>query len=132
MVEAAGLSSRLIEAYHGFWTLYFEEQFGNWLSELGFRLMRWLDYPLTRVRARQRLPRAGGEARVKWPPHHRRAQVAKLLVVLAAEVAMAPPLLAVTLLLGRAPEPLLALQNHFKRRALWWIHPEAHRGPPQP
>ncbi|HVE86848.1 MAG TPA: hypothetical protein VND93_28530 [Myxococcales bacterium] len=69
---------------------------------------------------------------MKWPPRHRRAQVAKLVVVLAAEVAMAPPLIAVTLLLGRAPEPLLALQNHVRRRALRWIHPEARRAPPQP
>lgn len=48
MVEEAGLSSRSLQAYHGFWTLYFEEQFANRLPELGFRLMRLLDYPLTR------------------------------------------------------------------------------------
>jgi cyclopropane fatty-acyl-phospholipid synthase-like methyltransferase len=48
MVEEAGLSSRSLEAYHGFWTLYFEEQFANRLPELGFRLMRLFDYPLTR------------------------------------------------------------------------------------
>jgi cyclopropane fatty-acyl-phospholipid synthase-like methyltransferase len=48
MVSAAGLSSRALEAYHGFWTLYFEEQFANRLPELGFRLLRWLDLPLTR------------------------------------------------------------------------------------
>lgn len=62
---------------------------------------------------------------MRWPPPRRRAQLAKLAAVLAAEVAMAPPLLAVTLVLGRAPEPLLALQNRFRQRALRWIHPEA-------
>lgn len=61
---------------------------------------------------------------MSWPPPHRRAQLAKLAAVLAAEVAMAPPLLAVTFVLGRAPEGLLALQNRFRRRALWWLHPE--------
>ncbi|HYV45852.1 MAG TPA: class I SAM-dependent methyltransferase [Myxococcaceae bacterium] len=48
MVSEAGLSSRSLEAYHGFWTLYFEEQFANRLPEPGFRLLRWLDLPLTR------------------------------------------------------------------------------------
>jgi len=62
---------------------------------------------------------------VKWPPPHRRAQLAKLTAVLAAEVAMAPPLLALTLVLGRAPERVLALQNRFRQRSLRWLHPEA-------
>ena len=66
---------------------------------------------------------------MKWPPPHRRAQAAKLAAVLAAEVAMAPPLLALTLLLGRAPESVLALQNRFRQRSLRWLHPEA-RPPP--
>jgi NADH:ubiquinone oxidoreductase subunit 4 (subunit M) len=62
---------------------------------------------------------------VKWPPPHRRAQAAKLAAVLAAEVAMAPPMIVLTFLLGCAPEPLLALQNRFRQRSLRWLHPEA-------
>jgi len=68
---------------------------------------------------------------VKWPPPYRRAQAAKLAAILAAEVAMAPPLLAVTFLLGRAPDRLLALQNRFRQRSLRWLHPEV-LGPPGP
>jgi hypothetical protein len=68
---------------------------------------------------------------VKWPPPHRRAQLAKLAAVLAAEVAMAPPLVALTFLLGRAPEGLLALQNRFRRRSLRWLHPEVLGDPPR-
>jgi hypothetical protein len=62
---------------------------------------------------------------VKLPSREKRELALKLLATLALETAIAPPILALTVCLGRAPERVLALQNALRQRALLWMFPYA-------
>ena len=50
--------------------------------------------------------------------------LSKLSVVISAETLMTPPLLLAERLLNERAEPLLALQNRFRQRALLWMYPK--------
>jgi ubiquinone/menaquinone biosynthesis C-methylase UbiE len=49
MCTDAGLAVEELQAYHGFWTLFAEEFMQNRIPEWGFKVLRYLDWPLTRA-----------------------------------------------------------------------------------
>lgn len=62
---------------------------------------------------------------MRLPSREKRALALKLLATVAVEALIAPPLLALTVCLGHAPERVLALQNALRQRALLWMFPYA-------
>jgi hypothetical protein len=64
---------------------------------------------------------------VKLPSAERRRFWAKVAVSLAADGVLTPPLIALTLVRGRAPEWALALHNRFHQRVVGWLFPWARR-----
>jgi hypothetical protein len=58
-------------------------------------------------------------------PSEKAALALKLLVAVSMEAVLAPPMLALTLYRGRAPDWALAWQNALRQRALLWMYPHA-------